>query len=77
MTIADLTAAGLQLGCIDLSRAATPEMCGQDIEVPESILKFTDPMADEMATEGDHEAKMFTPGAVISGCKSWMAEEDA
>lgn len=44
-------------------------MCGQDIEVPESILKFTDPMADEMATEGDHEAKMFTPGAVISGLR--------
>ena len=52
-------------------------MCGQDIEVPESILKFTDPTADDKDTEGDHEAKMFTPGAVMSGCRSWMAREDA
>jgi hypothetical protein len=52
-------------------------MCGQDIEVPESILKFTDPTAEDKATEGDHEAKMFTPVAVVSGCRSWMAREDA
>jgi hypothetical protein len=74
VTSADFTAAGLQLGCIDLRRATTPERCGQDIEVPESILKFTDPMADDMAAAGVHAAKMFTPGAAISGCRSWMPE---
>jgi len=69
VTSADFTAAGLQLGCIDLRRATTPEMCGQDIEVPESILKFTDPMADDMAAAGVHAAKMLTPGAAMSGCR--------
>jgi hypothetical protein len=69
VTSADFTAAGLQLGCIDLRRATTPEMCGHDIEVPESILKFTDPMADDMAAAGVHAAKMLTPGAAMSGCR--------
>lgn len=69
VTNADFTAAGLQLGCIDFRRATTPEMCGHDIEVPESILKLTDPMADDMAAAGDHAARMFTPGAAMSGCK--------
>ena len=69
VTSADFTAAGLQLGCIDLRRATTPEICGQDIEVPESILKFTDPMADDMAAAGVHAAKMLTPGAAMSGCR--------
>lgn len=77
MTNADFTAAGLQLGYIDLRRATTPEMCGQDIEVPESILKFTGPMADDMAAAGVHAAKMFTPGAAISGCRNRMSEEGA
>lgn len=67
VTNADFTAAGLQLGCIDFRRATTPEMCGHDIEVPESILKLTDPMADDMAAAGDHAARMFTPGAAMSG----------
>jgi hypothetical protein len=69
VTSADFTAAGLQLGCIDLRRATTPEMWGQDIEVPESILNFTDPMADDMAAAGVHAAKMLTPGAAMSGCR--------
>jgi hypothetical protein len=68
VTSADFTAAGLQLGCSDLRRATTPEMCGQDMEVPESILKLTDPMADDTAAAGVHAAKMLTPGAAMSGC---------
>jgi hypothetical protein len=77
VTRADFTAAGLQLGCIDLRRATTPETCGQDIEVPESILKFTGPMADDMEAAGVHAAKIFTPGAAISGCRRWMSDEGA
>lgn len=38
---ADLIAAGLQLGYIELRRATIPETWGQAMEVPDSILKLS------------------------------------
>lgn len=48
--------------------AATAEMCGQDIDVPEIMLKSRDCPPPPIAT-GDHAARMFNPGPVMSGCK--------
>ena len=72
MIRADLIAAGLHLGCVALSRATIPDEWGQDMDVPDSILKSKGNislsiMAGEAA--GDHEAKMLTPGAAMSGYK--------
>lgn len=39
------------------------------MEVPDSILKLSGGMPDEIEDAGDQEAKMFTPGAAMSGCK--------
>lgn len=39
VTSADFMAAGLQVGWIDLRRATMPDIWGQDMEVPDSILK--------------------------------------
>ena len=38
---ADLIAAGLHVGWIALRRATMPDICGQDMEVPDSILKLS------------------------------------
>lgn len=74
--MADLIAAGDQLGWTDLIRATTPEMCGHDIEVPDWKFHFT-PSSSSLnfplgltvgAVSGGHAANMFTPGALISGC---------
>jgi len=58
---ADLMADGVQDGCAALIKPAIPVTCGQDMEVPEAMLKcmsfFT----------GVHAASIFNPGAVRSG----------
>lgn len=66
VTRADFIAAGLHVGWIALSRATIPDMWGQDMEVPDSILKVSGDLDGERT--GDQEAKILTPGAVISGC---------
>lgn len=38
------------------------------MEVPEIMLKSTDLPAVSVVATGDHAAKIFTPGPVISGC---------
>lgn len=51
--------------------AATPVTCGQDIDVPESMLSGTNllsPFLPETGAISDHAAKIFIPGAVKSGC---------
>lgn len=41
VVIAERIADGDQVGCRVLSRPARPETCGQDIDVPVSVLKGT------------------------------------
>jgi len=65
VTSADLIAAGLHVGWIALRRATMPDTWGQAMEVPESMLKL---MGWEREEPGDQDAKILTPGAVISGC---------
>lgn len=64
VTKADLMAAGDQVGCLDLMRAAIPATWGQDIEVPD---KNANPLLFEVPS-GGNAAKMSTPGAAMSGC---------
>lgn len=45
-------------------KVAIPVTCGHDIEVPERILNCIFPAA------GDQAARMFSPGAAISGYKT-------
>jgi len=69
--IADLIAAGLQLGWSVLINPAVPATCGQDIEVP-CITLYEKPRRvsviklDALANN-EKAASMFTPGAVTSG----------
>lgn len=68
---ADLIAAGLQVGWIALRRATMPDTWGQDMDVPDSILKSSENSSFSITTgdaAGDQEAKMLTPGAAMSGC---------
>jgi len=68
---ADLTAAGDQVGCTDLMSAAMPETCGHDMDVPESKFQFVERLSRGSTVGedlGGHAARMFTPGAVTSGC---------
>jgi hypothetical protein len=51
-----------------LIKVAIPVTCGQAIEVPERMLNCAFP------TAGDHAARMFNPGAVISGYKGEQPE---
>jgi len=57
----DLMADGVQDGCATLIKVAIPVTCGQDMEVPETMLKcmpfFT----------GVHAASIFNRGALRSG----------
>lgn len=62
--IADLMAAGDQVGWRAFRSATMPETWGVAIEVPECI---TYPFSAN-ASSGEVAAKMFTPGAAISGC---------
>jgi hypothetical protein len=68
---ADLTAAGDQVGCTDLMTAAMPETCGHDMDVPESKFHSVERLSRGITVGDDlggHAARMFTPGAVTSGC---------
>lgn len=42
-------------------------MCGQDIDVPEAMLWSTDRSPVPVVENGDHAARIFTPGPAISG----------
>lgn len=67
--IADLIADGDHDGYTALINAAMPVIWGHDIEVPERMLKFI------IFTAGDQAAKIFNPGAVISGFKTNNKDE--
>ena len=70
--MADLIAAGLHVGCRVFRRPATPEICGHDMEVPDSTLKDTRRLSNgnsDAVTSLVTDAIIFTPGAVISGYK--------
>ncbi|KAL0917545.1 hypothetical protein M5K25_012611 [Dendrobium thyrsiflorum] len=63
-------AAGLQSGWAPRRRAATPETCGQDMEVPEIMLYAT--LLESMSrfvglAASVHAANMLMPGAITSG----------
>lgn len=58
----DLIAAGDQDGFAALIKAAMPETCGVDIEVPDITLYI------RFLSIGVHAANMLTPGATMSGC---------
>lgn len=62
--MADLIADGVHVGYTALIKATSPVACGQDMEVPERMLYFIS------LTAGDQAAKMFNPGAAISGYKT-------
>lgn len=68
--IADLIADGLQSGCEDLIEAAIPDICGHDMDVPESKLNKVG-CSPGGTTNGlfsaGQAARMLTPGAAISG----------
>lgn len=69
--MADLIAEGLHEGFWDLTVAAIPETCGHAMEVPESKLKSggSFPAGASAVSLPIHAARMFTPGAAISGCQ--------
>src|SRR5262249_25160394 len=60
--IADLTSIGVQSGCLEISRAAMPVMCGVAIEVPDSASHRLPAWFS-----GETAATMSTPGAMMSG----------
>ncbi|KAH0469729.1 hypothetical protein IEQ34_001287 [Dendrobium chrysotoxum] len=62
--MADFTAAGDQLGCAAFISAAIPLRCGQDIDVPDIMLKLGFCVA---GSSSGHAARTLTPGPVISG----------
>ncbi|KAH0458128.1 hypothetical protein IEQ34_013443 [Dendrobium chrysotoxum] len=61
--IADLIAAGDQLGYLFLKSATTPDTCGVAMDVPLRKLNL-DPVGP---TGFGHAARMLTPGAITSG----------
>ena len=70
--IADLIAAGLQVGWYVLRRPAMPATWGQDIEVPCCTLKRDRRLSDgrlDGPAPCVKAAITFTPGAVMSGWK--------
>ena len=58
------------MGFLDFTMATTPETCGQDIEVPEITLKSGEfsGCGVEFVSFPSQAARMFTPGADMSGC---------
>ncbi|CAA7391399.1 unnamed protein product [Spirodela intermedia] len=63
-------AAGLHVGCADLSSAAAPLTWGHAMEVPERMLNsvFRSSMSSPVGpTASVHAARMLTPGAIRSG----------
>lgn len=69
--MADLIAEALQVGFRVLTLLASPETCGQAMEVPEIMLYSEGflPFGTSSALFPIHAARMFTPGAAISGYK--------
>ena len=59
---ADLTSIGDQSGCLEMSSAATPAMCGVAIDVPDSLSHRLPAWFS-----GETAATMSTPGAMMSG----------
>src|SRR5262249_58203305 len=59
---ADFTSIGDQVGCADMSSAATPAMCGVAIDVPDSLSHRLPAWFS-----GETAATMLTPGAMMSG----------
>ena len=53
----------------------TPETCGHAMEVPEITLKSEGSLPSGVSAESlpIHAARMFTPGAAISGCEFWFS----
>lgn len=68
---ADLMAEGLHVGFCDLTVAAIPETWGHAMEVPEMTLNSggSFPSRAIPLSSAIHAARIFTPGAAISGCK--------
>jgi len=69
--MADLIAEGLKVGLCVLTLHASPETCGVAMEVPE-IMLYSDgflPFGTPTMAFLLHAAKMFAPGAKISGCR--------
>jgi hypothetical protein len=66
VTIADLIAAGDQLGWIALRSATIPETWGVENDVPERI---ENPPASK-GYAGELAANILTPGAAMSGCEA-------
>lgn len=58
--------------------AAMPATCGQDIEVPESTLNLGGSLPSGVVSAdvslANHAAIILTPGAEISGCKTFFLE---
>ena len=69
--MADRIAAELQPGWADLRRTAVAETCGHDMDVPDMRLYLTTRLSPSSFVGDDaslHAARMFSPGAVTSGC---------
>jgi hypothetical protein len=67
---ADRIATGLHSGCAARSSAARPLTCGHAMDVPEMMLNPTRRVSSGIGvgpTDPDHAARMFTPGAMMSG----------
>jgi len=67
--MADLIAEGLQVGLRVLRVLASPETCGQAMEVPE-IMWYSEgflPLGTSSELFSGHAARILTPGAAISG----------
>ncbi|TVU48605.1 hypothetical protein EJB05_08246, partial [Eragrostis curvula] len=69
--IADLIAAGDQVGCMLLTMAAIPLRCGVDIDVPDSMKKerLASSANCGCSSLGAQAARMFMPGPVMSGLR--------
>ena len=66
--MADMIAAGDQAGCALFNNAAMPLMCGAAMDVPESVTKLG-PILGVGPGEIGHAARIFTPGAMMSGLR--------
>lgn len=67
--MADLIAEGDHEGWTALTKVAIPVTWGQAIEVPERMLNM-------FPAAGDHAARIFSPGAVTSGCGATWAQSE-
>src|SRR5687767_10571546 len=63
---ADFAAAALQFGFAWLISANKPATCGLDIEVP-AIAMNSSPETDPASGNGEFPARIWIPGAVMSG----------